>query len=278
MPRLPILVMLASASAAAQELPPPPLVSTEGKVLKPSPPAPPSQPQPAPAATPAPTEPEPAPVQVAAPPAEAPQPEAVVAPKNAVSLDLVRLLDLAHGVVPAAGLAYDRRLTQHVGLDVGVRFPFTFSASQGSEYVKDSVGFTDSAYPSILVGGRYQFVGRDFSGPFVSGAVAITPVQTTWWTTAPKVNIPTQDGSGNSLACTPGGKTYCLVAVAGSLILNGGFSWTFFGHLLVEAALGFDIGFGGTEVNWISASGTHYTHDFRPPLSFDLALAIGYAF
>ena len=227
---------------------------------------------------------EPEAVRVSTPELPAPAaPEAAPRPStsNAVTLDLARLLDAVHGVMPAAGLAYQHRFTQHIGIDAGVRIPFTFSSSPGPETVNAGASFTDTAYPWVFVGARYQFVGRELSGPFVSAALGIAAMQSQWQATSSKAIVPKSGQNSVVTDCTPQGApapAYCLLAAGGTVIANGGYSYVFFGRLLVEAALGIEIGFGGTEVNWIGADGKNYTHDFRPPPSMDLTLVVGYAF
>ena len=276
-----VVATLISTTAGSQEVPPPPLINAEGKVIKPAEPTPPPPPatqpaQPAPA-----TEPEK--VKVTAPPPEQAPAAAASAPlSNSVSLDIARLFDLFHGVVPAAGLAYERRLMEHVGVTVGLRIPFTFTSGPAAETIANGVTFTDTAYPWLLLGARYQFNGPDFTGFFLAGEIGITGMTSMWQAANPNVNIPRVNPNSPVSDCTAAGATvhsYCLTAGGGAVIANGGYSHVFFGHLLLEATLGIEIGFGGTEVNWIGADGSsHYVHDFRPPVSMDLGLVVGYAF
>jgi hypothetical protein len=292
------------SKARADEVPPPPLITDEGKVLKPGAPKPPTPPPPAPATSPPPAaqtqpapaqpqpqpqpqtlptpapaaaaQPEPEKIKVSTQPAATPEtPAPTAAPNNLVALDLARLLDVA------AGLSYERVIFEHFRVGVQIRVPFTGTSNTGTEYLTDGVAFTDTAWPWLFVSARYQFVGPNFSGPFVSGAIGVTGMTTMWEQTVAGANIPRTGNNSPVSDCTPAGATskeYCLTAAGGAVILNGGYSWVLFSHLYLEASGGIEIGFGGTEVNWISPAGEHYTHDFRPPLSLDIALVAGYAF
>lgn len=267
---------LVSASVRADEpLRPPPLVRSEGEPVAPPSAAPQPGALPPPAPVPPPVAPAPEPLAIKVTGVKVEAPPAAAAPselRNAVSIDLVHLAMIA------GPITYERRFRSRIGGTIGVRVPFTLAPSTPQTNLADGVAFIDTAFPWVYVGGRYQFFGPEFRGVFAGLAVGATLVRSMWTATKPGVVIPTKDIP----VCSPSSsvtKWYCLIAPAWSIEALAGYSHVLFDRLYLAADVGFQLGFGGAQVDWDSATRRHYSHFFRPPL-FTLtgSAAVGYAF